>query len=174
MLPYCDTTSIKTTYFAYFHSLLEYGIAFWGNSTGNKKVFKLQKRAIRLMTGSKSRTSCQPLFPQLGILTLSSQYIFSLMRFLTQNLELYTTNSTIHNHNTRSRIQLHKPSATLALYQKGPYYESIRVYNALPHNIAELILQKKEFITKLKKYLLAKAYYSVEYMNDHTGRQDEK
>jgi hypothetical protein len=93
------------------------------------------------------------------------------MRFLTQNLELYTTNSTIHNHNTRSRIQLHKPSTTLALYQKGPYYESIRVYNALPHNIAELILQKKEFITKLKKYLLAKAYYSVEeYMNDYTGR----
>jgi len=97
------------------------------------------------------------------------------MRFLIQNLELYTTNSSIHNHNTRSRIQLHKPSATLALYQKGPYYESIRVYNALPHNIAGLISKKKEFTTKLKKYLLAKAYYSVEeYMNDHTGRQDEK
>jgi hypothetical protein len=97
------------------------------------------------------------------------------MRFLTQNLELYTTNSTIHNHNTRSRIQLHKPSTTLALYQKGPHYESIRVYNALPHYIAELILQKKEFTTKLKKYLLAKAYYSVEeYMNEHTGRKDEK
>ena len=77
-------------------------------------------------------------------------------------------------HNTRSRIQLHKPSATLALYQKGPCYESIRVYNALPHNIAGLISQKKEFTTKLNKYLLAKAYYSVEYMNDHTGRQDEK
>ena len=84
-------------------------------------------------------------------------------------------NSTIHNYNTRRRIQLHKPSATLALYQKGPYYESIRIYNALPHNIAEMILQKKGFLTKLKKYLLAKAFYSVqEYMNDYTDRQDGK
>ena len=37
MLPYCDTTSIKTIYFAYFHSLLEYGIAFWGNPRKTKK-----------------------------------------------------------------------------------------------------------------------------------------
>ena len=79
---------------------------------------------------------------------------FSLMRFLTQNLEFYTSNSTIHNYNIRSRIQLHKPSATLALYQKGPYYVSIRIFNALPHNIAELILQKKGFLTYLLTYLL--------------------
>jgi len=31
-------------YFAYFNSLLEYGIAFWGNSTESVKEFKLQKK----------------------------------------------------------------------------------------------------------------------------------
>jgi len=106
-------------YFAYFHSLLEYGIAFWGNSTESFKVFKLQKRAIRLMTESNVRTSCRPLFPMLGIVTLPSQYRFSLMRFLSRNLELYTFNSTIYNYNTRNRILLHKPSSLLTIYQTG-------------------------------------------------------
>ena len=128
MFSYCDITAIKMTYFAYFHSLLEYGIAFWGNFTENVKVFKQQKRAIRLMTGSNVRTSCRPLFPVLGIMTLPSQYIFSLMRFFSQKLEFYTFNSTVHNYNTRNKILLHKPSTLLTIYQKGLYYESVGVF----------------------------------------------
>ena len=34
---HCNITTIKMIYFAYFHSLLEYGIAFWGNSTESVK-----------------------------------------------------------------------------------------------------------------------------------------
>ena len=37
MSSYCDITTIKMIYFAYFHSLLEYGIAFWGNSIESVK-----------------------------------------------------------------------------------------------------------------------------------------
>jgi hypothetical protein len=137
MSSYCDITTIKMIYFAYFHSLLEYGIAFWGNSTKSVKVFKLQKRVIRLTTGNNVRTSCRPLLPMLGIMTLPSQYIFSLMRFLSRNLEFSTFNSTIHNYN---------------IYQKGLHYESVGVFNKLPHNITELILHNKSFLTKLKNY----------------------
>jgi len=119
------------------------------------------------MTGNNVTTSCRPLFPRIGIMTLSSQYIFSLMRFFSRNLQLYTFNFTIHNYNTRYRIQLHKLSTALTLYQKGLYCESVRIYNKLPYNIAELILQNKGFLTNLKKYLIEKAYYAVEeYMND--------
>ena len=61
------------------------------------------------------------------------------------------------------------PSTALTIYQKGPYYENVRVYNKLPYNIAERFSQNKGFLTNLKKYLLAKAFYSVEeYMNDHS------
>jgi len=118
MLSQCNTTTIKMIHFAYFHSILEYGIAFWGNSNESHKVFKLQKRVIRL-TGNNVRTSCRPLFPRLGIMTLSSRYIFSLMRFLSRNLQLYIVNFIIHNHSKRYRIQLYKPSTALTLYQKG-------------------------------------------------------
>ena len=89
------------------------------------------------------------------------------MRFFSRNLQLYTFNFTIQGYSARYRIQLHKASTALTLYQKGPYYESVRFYNKLPYNIPELILQNKGFLTNLKKYLLEKAYYSVEeYMND--------
>jgi len=78
MSSYCDITTIKMIYFAYFHSLLEYGIAFWGNSTESVKVFKLQKRSIRLMTGSNVRTSCRPSFPNVRYYDFAfSVHIFS-------------------------------------------------------------------------------------------------
>jgi len=144
-------------YFAYFHSLLQYGIAFWGNSTKVLKYLNYKKRVLRLKTGSNVRTSCRPLFPMLGIMTLPSQYTFSLMRFLSRNLQFYTFTSTIHNYNTRNRILLHNPSSLLTIYQKGLYYESVGVFNKLPHHIAELISHNKSFLTKLKKYLLTKS-----------------
>ena len=118
------------------------------------------------MTGSSSRTSCKPLFQKLELLTLFLQYIISLTRFLSQNLEIYTFNSTIHDFNTRNKLQLHKLSTTLTLYQKGAYYDSIKIFNKLPIYIAESVLRKKCFVSNLKKCLIDKAFYSIEeYMN---------
>ena len=34
-------------YFAYFHSIMSYGIIFWGNSTDNDVIFKLQKKSYQ-------------------------------------------------------------------------------------------------------------------------------
>jgi len=45
-------------YFAYFHTVMEYGIIFWGVSVESKRIFQQQKRIIRIMTGSASRISC--------------------------------------------------------------------------------------------------------------------
>jgi len=168
---YCDITTIRMIYFAYFHSLLQYGIAFWWNSTERVTVFKLKERAIRLMTGSNVRTSCRPLFPMLGIMTVPCQYIFSLMRFLSRNLELYKFNSTVHNYNTRNRILLHKPSSLLTIYQKGLYYESVGIFNKLPHNIAELISHNKSFLTKLKKVSVRKSRLLNRWIYEWSLRQ---
>ena len=53
----CDENTKKSIYFAYFHSIIKYGIIFWGNSSNNKEVFTLQKKVIRIMVGAHSRTS---------------------------------------------------------------------------------------------------------------------
>jgi hypothetical protein len=89
------------------------------------------------------------------------------MKFLSYNLEFYTSNFPVHDINTRSRLQLHKPIANLTLYQKGMYYTSIKIFNELPEHIAELVENKEHFISTLKKYLVDKSYCSLEkFFND--------
>jgi hypothetical protein len=84
----CKSYTLKMIYFTYFHAVMEHGIIFWGDSIESKRIFQEQKRIIRIMTGSTSRISCRTLFKKLEILTLISQYILSLMRFLSSNLEI--------------------------------------------------------------------------------------
>jgi len=57
--------SLHMVHFAYFHSVLQYVIIFWGNSIHAHQVFKLQKRVIRLMSGVGLRSSCRSLIESL-------------------------------------------------------------------------------------------------------------
>jgi hypothetical protein len=52
---------------------------FWGNSSDADRVFKLQKRVIRIMEGCGYRDSCREHYRDMYILPLRSQYIYSLM-----------------------------------------------------------------------------------------------
>jgi hypothetical protein len=54
--------TLRMIYLAYFHSIMKYGIIFWGNLTEAKKVFLLQKRTLRIMMGINHRNSCRPVF----------------------------------------------------------------------------------------------------------------
>jgi len=92
---------LKTVYYAYFHSIISYGIIFWGNSTLSIKIFRLQKRVIRTMMGYRKRDSCRKLFVGLGIFPLPSLYIYSLLKFVIKNYQLFSTNDEIHNIGTR-------------------------------------------------------------------------
>ena len=42
--PYMAVESLKTIYFSYFHSIITYGIIFWGNSIHSQYIFKIQKK----------------------------------------------------------------------------------------------------------------------------------
>jgi hypothetical protein len=162
MCPCCKSDILKMIYFTYFHAVMEYGIILWEDSVESKRIFQQQKRIIRIMTRSTSRISCRTLFKKLEILTLTSQYLLSLMRCLSSNLESYTFNTSVHNINTRCQLKLHKPAARLTMYQRSVYYNSINIYNKLPDDLAELVSNKKCFLLQLKKYLTDKPFYSVE------------
>jgi hypothetical protein len=71
-----NTDTIKSVYFVYFRSLMKYGIIIWGNSSDSKKVFSLQKKIVRIMTGVKPHDSCRDLFKRLQILTFPCVYIY--------------------------------------------------------------------------------------------------
>jgi len=52
------------------------------------------------------------------------------------------------------------------MYQKSVYYNSINIYNKLPDDLADVVSNKKCFLSQLKKYLTDKPFYSIEeYLN---------
>jgi len=83
---YQDT--LRTNYFSYFHSILSYGIIFWGNSAYSSNIFKIKKRIIRIIINARNRDSCHQLFKNLKILPLKSQH-FSPFYYLLPKIEIY-------------------------------------------------------------------------------------
>jgi hypothetical protein len=148
-------------YFAYFHSIMKYGIIFWGYHTDSIRVFQLQKRVVRIMTGARSTASSKPLFKALEILTLPSQYILSLMTFLVHELQYFTFNFSIHNINTRKKLQLHRPTANFASFQTVVYYVGIKIFNILPECITNMVMNKKHFTLALKRFLIIQSFMFV-------------
>jgi len=57
-----STETLKIIYFAHIHTIMSYGIIFWGNSPSAKKVFLLQKKIIRIITNTRPRDSCREIF----------------------------------------------------------------------------------------------------------------
>jgi hypothetical protein len=90
-------STLKMIYYSYVHSIMTYGIIFWGNSPHSTHIFKIQKRIIRIMTKSRRRDSCRHLFKRFEILPLKSQYIFSTLLFVAKNKDSFITNQEIHN-----------------------------------------------------------------------------
>ena len=96
---------MKMIYYSYVHSVISYGIIFWGNSHLSDSIFKIQKRIIRVITNSGRHDSCGDLYKKLQILPILSQYIFSLLVFVNKNRSSFISNSeiqdinTCHNHN---------------------------------------------------------------------------
>jgi len=113
------------------------------------------------MTNNGKRDSCRHLFKQLQILTLPSQYIFSLLVFVAKNRDLFLSNSEIHDINTRYNYDLRLPTTNLTLVQKGVLYSGSRIYNHLPLNIKILSNDLKHFKSKLKSLLIEHTLYSL-------------
>jgi hypothetical protein len=107
-----NINTLKSIYFAYFHSIIQYGIIFWGNSSNSRTIFTLQKKIIRIMVGAHPRTPCRNLFKKLEILLVPRQYI-SLMNFFVNNQENFQTNSSVHSISAGNKHHLHRPTANL-------------------------------------------------------------
>ena len=58
--------------------------------TINLETIDRDSTVIRIFTNNSRRDSCRHLFKQLGILTLPSQYIYTLLIFVVRNGDLFT------------------------------------------------------------------------------------
>jgi hypothetical protein len=127
-----NVTALKSMCCAYFHSTVQYGIIFCGNSSNSRKIFTLRKKIIRSTVGAHPRTPCGSLFKEPEILPVPCQYISSLMNCFVNNQENFQTNPPVHTINTRNEHRLHRPIASLSCFQNSAFYSSIRIFNSLP------------------------------------------
>ena len=135
---------------------------FWGNSPHGPVIFKMQKMVIGKLMGTGYRESCRGLFKDLKILPFSSQYILSLLLFVVLNRGYFAPNGVYHNCNTRQKNDLHLPHVSLTMYQRGVFYSSIRVFNALPSPIKDISGNPKKFKVVLQHYLLTHSFYNLD------------
>jgi hypothetical protein len=150
------------SYFAYFHSIMSYGIILWGNSVYANKIFRLQKRVVIIITDVSNRDSCQELLKNLKILTLVSQYIYSVVIFIIENRNDYICNYDIHKRNTRQVTNLHQPMISSPLYQKGLINMGINIFNNLPSFIKESHVTPQKLKFLLRNFPYPNTFYTLD------------
>ena len=163
-----STKALISIYFAYFHFLLMYAIIFWGNSTISKQIFKIQKRAIRIMAGKGRRESCRYLFNQFNILTFPAQYIFSLLVSAIENRDSFVLNNNVRGYNTCINFDFFLPSTHLSIVQRSVLHSGSRIFNSLPLFIKGHSENPCYFRKLLKTYLLEQSFYTLEEYQQHS------
>ena len=119
--------------------------------------------------GHSNRESCRNLFEELNILPLMSQYIPSLLTFVSNSKEQYFTNSEIHNINTRHTSNFHLPRTHLNIYQKGVYYSGIKIFSSLPWDMKTYIDNPRAYKKAVKEFLYTNSFYSLNEYYDNNN-----
>jgi hypothetical protein len=163
-----NSETLRMVYLSYFHSVIKYGIIFWGNSTNISRVVKLKKKVIRIISGVGFIDSCTGLFTKLDILPLSYEYILSLMLVVMDNQNNFRSGLEVHGLNTTSKNQLYLPTSNLSVFQKGTSFSGIRLFNSLPGTIQSLRYDRVHFKNNLFSYLMTNSFYTVAEFLEHT------
>ena len=110
---YVNSTDLKTLYHAIFSSHLTYGCQIWGQNVNvfNQKIFKLQNKALRIISFSDFRVDADPLYLRFKILKLKDHIVLQNCLFVYEALSkvspacfhaYFKQVREIHNCNTKS------------------------------------------------------------------------
>lgn len=150
----------KLTYYSNFHPVATYGILLWGYGPGLQQVLLKQKEAIRAICGVPTTTSCRELFGQLGILTVTSVFILTCLKYVHNNRSRFPTNGHYHNYMTRARDHFSIEHHRLKRTQMGINYTCLKLYNSIPRRLKDA--PENLFHKEMKKILLSRTFYTVD------------
>ena len=122
---------------------LNYGILAWGFDCS--RLFKLQKKAMRIICCSKFNAHTEPLFKKLNILKVEDLLKLSILKFYFkyQNHQLpnyfsllpFTRNYNQHHYPTRSQNDVYRPLVKHEFAKKCIRYQLPQIVNNTPENI---------------------------------------
>jgi hypothetical protein len=90
--------------------------------------------------------------------------------FVVNNKELVVENLDLYATKTRNSLNLHVPLSNLTVFQKGPQYFGIKVYNSLPDYIKQLSENKNQFKKVLLQFLHFHSFYDIGEFFNYRGK----
>ena len=152
-------TLLLQTFHGLFQSVACYAILAWGHSCHMDRIFKQQRRALRIICGMAFREDVKEKFTELKILTIPSRFVFESLIYAYQNQASFQTNTNFHNYNTRSANNIRPDFIRLQKSRISSNHYCIEYFNKLPTHTKKLPLQK--FKKYIKDMLIEKALYSI-------------
>ena len=138
-------TTLKLLYNSLILPHLQYGILSWGFHC--HRVFKLQKRAMRIISLSKYNSHTDPIFKKLNILKLEDIFKLSLLKFQfkfrhellpTYFFTMFSKETLNHSYNTRHRDDPRYPIPNTVLAENTIRFHLPAFIDTIP----ELIIDK--------------------------------
>jgi hypothetical protein len=84
------------------------------------------------------------------------------MIFVAKNRDMFDTNKSHYEINTRHIMDIRMTQVNLAIYGKGVYHMAVRIYNALPNTLKEISKDIKKFKYNLKEFLYFNSFYTLD------------
>ena len=158
---------LLTLYNSLFLPYLNYGMLSWKSKL--KEVIKLQKKVVRIISGARYNAHTEPIFKKLNLLKVSDLYLLHAYKFcykLENNVlplyfhaNLFTKNSTIHRHNTRTSSAFHLPLVKHEFAKNSIQYIIPLAFNDCPYQI-----KSKIYTHSLHGFIMyIKRFFNVSY-----------
>lgn len=151
-----------------YHSLIvpqmTYGMIGWAHAPQAKRIFGLQRKAVRIITNRGYREDVRDKFIELGILTFPSLYIFHCLIYVYKNIHLFKKQEDIHKHNTRTLQNIVIDLNRLRSSDCGINYYGPKFFNKIPNWVKAL--PEVKFKQAIKLFLIKGCFYSIhEFLN---------
>ena len=151
-------SALKSLYYSIIHCHFTYCISVWGNSSSSEKLFKLQKRAVRIINKSNFRSHTDPLFKADLILKLNDLYqlFSSLFMFdykygnLPQSFRNFFNVPNDQNRQTRQLNNIYTNIPRTNFSAASPFHSIPNVWNNLRNPLKEHTKRNK-LIKSLKE-----------------------
>jgi hypothetical protein len=143
---YLPTEALKLLYNSLIFPYLNYGLLAWGTSAG--KLYKLQKKVIRIIANAKYNAHTQPLFKKHEILTINDTLSLQELKFIYKfehgtlpcyfRENMFRRQYEVHDHSTR-----HADNFQIPLSRHSFAKNSIRYRLPLTYNNCSLSIKEK-------------------------------
>lgn len=160
---YIDQSLLIMLYNSLIYPYLHYGNIVWANNypTRLDRLFKLQKKILRIITFSSYSAPSFSLFTRLGLLNIFqiNDFLIGSFSFSLNNkvLPIYfddfcIENARVHEHNTRESKHLHKIFRRTNYGKFSTRNKIIEIWNRIPLNIKNSS-SIKLFNKRLKQFI---------------------